>query len=256
MMPNDFFCWSSIAALVGIHDMKRHILCVFLAMLVSQLCAETPLKVRIITGGHDFEKEAFLKVFEANKEINFTHVEHGKDSATAYDREDLEEQDCVVLYDMAKTITAAQKAKLLSFLSKGKGLVVMHHAIASYPQWPEYERIMGGKYLEVADATHPASTYEHDVQVPVIVVAKDHPITAGISDFTIHDEIYGGFRVSADVTPLLSTTHPKSGKPLVWIREEDRARVVYIQLGHDHLAYENPNFQRLVKQSIRWSARK
>ena len=72
----------------------------------------------------------------------------------------------------------------------------------------------------------------------------------------IHDEIYWGFRVGRDVTPLLTTTHPKSGKPLAWCRTEGRSRVVYLQLVHDHVAFENPNYRQLVAQSIRWVARK
>jgi len=32
------------------------------------------------------------------------------------------------------------------------------------------------------------------------------------------------------------------------------ARVVYLQSGHDHFAYENPNYQKLVRQAIWWAA--
>ena len=52
-----------------------------------------------------------------------------------------------------------------------------------------------------------APGYEHDVDVPVKIVAPAHPITAGVSDFTINDEIYWNFRTTADITPLLRTTH-------------------------------------------------
>ncbi len=69
-------------------------------------------------------------------------------------------------------------------------------------------------------------------------------------------QIYWGFRVGGDVTPLLTTTHPKSGKPLGWARTEGKSRIVYLQLGHDHLAYENANFRRLIAQSVRWAAGK
>ena len=97
--------------------------------------------------------------------------------------------------------------------------------------------------------------YQHDVDVPVTIVAKDHPVTAGLNDFTIHDEIYWGFRVGSSVTPLLTTAHPRSGKPLAWTRTQGKSRVVYLQLGHDHLAYQNPNFRQLIARSIRWVAK-
>ena len=32
--------------------------------------------------------------------------------------------------------------------SLGIGLVVLHHALVSYQHWPEYERIIGGRYPE------------------------------------------------------------------------------------------------------------
>jgi hypothetical protein len=93
------------------------------------------------------------------------------------------------------------------------------------------------------------------VEVPVTILDAGHPITAGLKDFTIRDEIYWGFRVGADVRPLLGTAHPKAGTPLMWTRSEGTSRVVFLQLGHDHLAYGNPNFRTLVSRSIHWAAR-
>jgi hypothetical protein len=225
----------------------------------SELPAAEPnkLKVLLITGGHGFEEEAFFKVFKDNPAISFTHAAHGGADASAYDREDLLTYDVVVLYDMPKNISETQKKRFLSLFDKGIGLVAMHHALASYQRWPDYEQIIGGRYPEGDGKSGVVSQevgYEHDVDVPVTIVGKDHPITAGLKDFTIHDEIYWGFRVQPDVTPLLSTTHPKSGKPLAWARKQGKSRVVYLQLGHDHKAYENPNFRELVARCIRWTA--
>ena len=227
---------------------------------VGSAAEAAKLKVLIITGGHGFEKEPFFRMFSENPEITFTNISHGKTNATAWERDDLLSYDAVVLYDMPKTIIEAQKAKFLSLFEKGVGLVVLHHAIVSYQHWPDYERIIGGRYPE-PDPNKPGVVtaevgYEHDVDIPVVIVARDHPITSGLKDFTIHDEIYWGFRVRPDVKPLITTTHPKSAKPLAWTRTEGKSRVVYLQLGHDHSAYENSNFRRLVAQSIRWAATK
>ena len=216
-------------------------------------------KLFIVTGGHGFASQPFFQIFKDNTEIAFTPAAHAKTNATAYERDDLLAYDVVLLYDMPKTITAAQKAKFLSIFEKGIGLVVLHHALVSYQHWPDYERIICGRYPE-ADGKSGVVTaeigYEHDVDVPVVVVARDHPITAGVKDFMIHDEIYWGFRVRPDVTPLLTTHHPKSGKPLAWTRTEGKSRVVYIQLGHGPEAFENPNYRKLLAQSIRWASKK
>ena len=224
----------------------------------QSVTAPEKTKVLIITGGHGFEREAFFKVFSDNAAIACTFAEQGKGSATAWDRDDLTNFNAVVLYDMTATITDAQKAKFLSLFERGTGLVVLHHALCSFQGWPVYERIIGGLY-PVPPKGQPQVTdkvgYEHGLEVPIVISDTAHPITAGLKDFTIHDEIYWGFRVGADVHPLLTTTHAKSGNPLMWTRTEGKSRIVFLQLGHDHLAYENPGYRELVARSIAWTAR-
>lgn len=221
--------------------------------------ADKSLKVLIITGGHAFEKAPFFKVFKDNRKISFTATTQGR-SSEAYEREDLLTYDVVVLYDMVSQITELQKAKFLSLFEKGTGVLVLHHALCSYQDWPEYEKIIGGKYLmkeeQRGDAIYPKSDYQHDVDFAVQIVTKEHPITQGMADFKIHDEIYKRFRVLPDVTPLLTTDQPDSGKPLSWTCTRGKSRVVYLQLGHDHSAYENPNYRMLVARSIDWVAGK
>jgi type 1 glutamine amidotransferase len=230
---------------------------VLLMAALSVAAAEGPkLKVLIVTGGHGFQREPFFQVFTDNPGIAFTEAKHTRD-ADAYERDDLLSHDVIVLYDMPKTITEPQKEKFLALFKKGVGVVVMHHALVSYQHWPEYERIIGGRYPE-EDGKSGAVTeqvgWQHDVDVPVVVTAKDHPITKGIKDFLVRDEIYWGFRVGADVNPLITTTHPKSGKPLMWTRAEGKSRLVYLQLGHGPSAFKDENFRELVARSIRWVA--
>jgi type 1 glutamine amidotransferase len=72
----------------------------------------------------------------------------------------------------------------------------------------------------------------------------------------LNDEIYWGFRTGSDSKPLITTTHPKSGKPLAWYRTEKMSRVIYLQLGHGPSAFNNANYRKLVAQSIRWTAKR
>jgi uncharacterized protein len=230
-----------------------------LASAVGLLAADAAkLKVLVFTGGHGFDRESFFEVFRQNPDIIFAEAKHPK-NADGYERDDLLTHDVIVLYDMPKAITEAQKAKFLSLFDKGIGVVVLHHALVSYQHWPDYERIIGGRYPE-EDGKSGAVTeqvgWQHDVDVPVVIVAKDHPITAGLKDFVINDEIYWGFRVGPDVMPLLTTTHPKSGKPLMWTRTEGKSRLVYLQLGHGPSAFKDSNYRHLVARSIRWAGRR
>jgi type 1 glutamine amidotransferase len=53
---------------------------------------------------------------------------------------------------------------------------------------------------------------------------------------------------------VLTTNEPLSNKVIAWAKTYKGARVVYIQSGHDHFAYENPNYQQIVRQAIQWAA--
>lgn len=242
-------------------SLKRLRIPTLLALFAIALgaAAAAPIRVTLLTGGHDYDRESYLKIYAANPEIALTHLEHSPGTADAWDRIDLAACDVVVLYDMPRTITEAQQAKFRQTFERGIGLVVTHHALVSYQQWPEYERIIGGRWIDVpekgGDPKAKPSGYRHDVDIPVVIAHRDHPVTAGLGNFLIHDEIYWGYRVGPDVVPLLATTHPDSGNPLAWTRTEKKSRVVYLLLAHGPSGYADPNYRRLLANAIRWTAR-
>jgi type 1 glutamine amidotransferase len=98
--------------------------------------------------------------------------------------------------------------------------------------------------------------WKHDEQMRVKIADRAHPITQGVDDFTIHDECYKGYYVRPDAHVLLTTDHPLSEPKLAWTYRYGNSPIVYLQLGHDHLAYENPAFRTLLGRSIRWVAGK
>ncbi len=251
--------------------MKR-IPCILLLAAIAFAAAALPAKaaekirVLLVTGGHAFEKPQFFRLFEDNAEIVFTAVEHpdAKDAAgkpdpfeVAIEPDAVQAFDVLVLYDMWQKISDSGKTNLIALLRQGKGLVSLHHSIANYQTWAEWENIIGGRYY-LADKVvngiqKKRCLWKHDVDVPV-KIAAEHPVTAGLSDFTIHDETYKGYDVSPGVQVLLTTDEPTSNKELAWAKTYEKARVVYLQLGHDHRAYEDANFRRLVAHAIRWTA--
>lgn len=233
-------------------------LCALLLALLAG-CASPPpaagkkIKVLVLTGGHGFKAEPFFKMFADNPEITFTAAAKQDKAAEAYDREDLFTYDVVVLYDSPSNITDAQKARFLALFDKGIGVVVLHHAYLSYPMWGEYERIAGGKYVYLDEQMTngiTSSTYKGNVDIPVTVVAGRHPVTAGLSDFILHDELYYNMHMAGNATPLLMT----GDEWLAWYRIEKKSRVVGTILGHG--CYDDPNFRKFLAQSIRWAAKR
>ncbi len=217
------------------------------------------IRVLVVTGGHGFEKEPFFKLFADNQQIAYQAVEHPK-AHEMFRSENAGKYDVIVLYDMQAKISDAEKANFVERLKEGKGLVALHHCLCSYQDWDEYGKIIGGKYFlekhKENGVEKPASVYKHDVDFTVQVVDPKDPVTRGLKDFTIHDETYGGCELIGDVKPLLTTTESTSSKNLAWTHNYGKSRVAYIQLGHDHLAYENPNYRRILAQAIRWAAQK
>jgi type 1 glutamine amidotransferase len=137
----------------------------------------------------------------------------------------------------------------------GKGLLFLHHSLASYQRWEEYKTIVGGKYHEERNSPQ-SSTYRHDMNFPVMISDPSHAVTKGVADFSILDEVYGNTEVVPGVKVLLTTSHAESSRVIGWTHTKEKSRIVYLQPGHDGNSYVNPNFRKIVKQAIEFVAEK
>jgi len=230
------------------------LLLLFCAMILFSAGCDKASKssVLIITGGHGFERDAFFAMFDSYADVAYTEIEHPA-ANDIYGSPDINNYDVLVFYDMVQDINETQQQQMLALLDQGKGMVFLHHSLVSYQQWDEFGKIIGGRYhLEREGSDITPSTYKHDVKLPVQIVDKKHPVTRGLENFVIHDEAYGGFTVRSDVRPLLTTTHEDNGETIAWTNQYKNARIVYLQLGHDHFAYEDANYRKLVNQAIKW----
>jgi type 1 glutamine amidotransferase len=170
------------------------------------------------------------------------------------------EFDAIVLYDMVKGFTPEQQQAFTDLFKAGIGLVATHHSLGAHATWPEYMKIIGGKYVfkaETIDGKEQGkSNFAHDQEVNVSIADKEHPITKGLTSFTIHDETYGNCYVAPGVHVLLTTDHPKCTREMAWTTQYGNSRVCYLMLGHDNQAWVNPNYKELILRAIRWSAGK
>jgi len=218
-----------------------------------------PPKVRILLtiGGHGFEEEPFYQMFAAMPGVTYRIANLPRDAALL--KPPLrQEVDCLVMYDMVREIPPECQASFLELLRQGIGVVSLHHNLGAHPGWEEFRRIIGGKFMlepGVIDGRSYAQTpWSHGEHLKIQVVDRDHPITQGVGDFEIHDETYGIFYTAPNIHVLLKTDHPKNNPILAWTTEYAASRVVYLQLGHDRGAYENPNYCKLLYQAILWAS--
>lgn len=210
-----------------------------------------PVRALVVTGGHSYDP-TFYQLFEGDERIRAVIFPH----PNPFQRDLRKNWDVLVLYDSVQEehVSETGRANLRAFLESGRGLVVLHHALVDFLGWKWWtDEVVGGKYLLKPEGDRPASSYQHDVELEVEPVGK-HPVLQGVPRLHIWDETYKNMWISPRNTVLLRTNHPTSDGPVAWISPYEKARVVVIQLGHDHKAHLHPGLQRLVKNAILWVA--
>ena len=232
----------------------------FLAFSLSAKNPPKPIRALVITGGHGYKVEQFNAMFESlAPEISFSIAE----LPGAYEKflpENRDQYDVLVFYHMWQKITDQQAEVFADCIKNGKPVVVLHHSICAYDDWPEYWNIIGGKYFHKETTfngkVYQPCSYIHDLHFNVKVSGKKHPVTEGVADFPIFDETYKGYYVADNVTPLLTTDEPSSTAIIGWTKKYGKSKIVVLQSGHDVPTFENPNFRKLLKQSISWVYKK
>jgi uncharacterized protein len=215
-----------------------------------------PIRILVITGGHDYNIEQFNRMLSSLGENISYQVAELPAAYEMFNTENRNKYDVLIFYHMWQTITDEQAKILSDCIRRGKPLVVLHHSICAYDDWPEYFNIIGGKYFHKPTIIHgkeyQVCSYIHDLHFKVHIVDPDNPVTKGLTDFEIFDETYKGYYVEDGVTPLLTTDEPSSTPVIGWVKKYGKARVVALQSGHDAPTFENPNFRKLLKQAIEW----
>lgn len=244
--------------------------------------------------GHPYPRDAFFALFEQMDGVSYTAVEQpasqvllSPDHAADYDAIVLYDMPGIDFSSQPPQLVPPPRRfcdNFLALLAQGKGMVFLHHAIAGWPLWPEYGEIVGGRFLylpgEVRGQARPDSGYRHEVDYTAKVLA-DHPVTHGVaSSFAMHDELYLYQVFEEEVTPLLASDYshdrdhfysaqravnghmysredwePGGGSPLLgWVKHYGNSPIVYLQMGDGEAAYDNPSFQRLLDNALRWVA--
>ncbi len=253
------------------------------------------IEALLVTKGHAFEREPFFDMIDAlrrdshggGETIHWTHVEHPAAQVVLHpDRGAM--FDAIVFYDMPGVRftrgdppfetydpSEAFKEAFLSLVKRGKGLVFLHHAIAGWPTWPEYAKIIGGRFHflpgELNGRQFPGSGYRFRVTQEVNVADPSHPIVEGLGErFTFKDEAYMFPALEEEVRPLLESdfdfspknfryggvgfeSHPNGTSLLGWTKRYGNSPIVYLQPGHERVAYEDPRFRKIVRNAIIWA---
>jgi type 1 glutamine amidotransferase len=149
----------------------------------------------------------------------------------------------------------------------GTGLVVLHAADNAFRGWVEYERMAGLMWRE--GTSHGAY---HEFEVTII--DHWHPITKGLSNFRLWDELYHklvhmhgvDFRILASAYSDPATKGTGRHEPVMAVQQYGKGRVYHHVLGHvwpgdpakgkgmTMTTFENEGFQKSLLRGCEWAA--
>lgn len=168
------------------------------------------------------------------------------------------------------------------YVREGGGLVIIHAANNSFPDWPEYNRIIGlggwggrneksGPYVYLSDDgtvvrdTSKGGGGHHGRQhaFPIVVRNTSHPITQGMPREWMHakDELYDKLRGPAVNMEILATAyaspdHGGSGRhePMLMTIRYGQGRVFHTPMGHADYSQECVGFIVSLQRGAEWAA--
>ncbi|UCG55917.1 MAG: ThuA domain-containing protein [Phycisphaerales bacterium] len=236
---------------------------VLMSIVAMSLCvpvgaADRPAKIQaLLITGDDVSVHPWREMSETTREIL---VESGRfDVKVCEDPHILESETALKAYDVivftifaraTPTLPGRAQENLLNYVKGGKGFFVQHLASASFPKWAEFGKLCGRKWVMGTSGHGPRSVFEAKI------ANKTHPITAGLSDFKVDDELYAKLQGDCDIDVLVTADSDWSNKtePLLFTLPYGKGRTVYSAFGHDRKALMTPNVQKIIARGAEWAA--
>jgi len=162
--------------------------------------------------------------------------------------------DLIVLNWSVDTVTDEQVAGLAAAVERGTGFAGWHGGQGVTLEGSgSLMFLAGGRFV-----AHPGGKVRYTVQM----ADREHPITAGLDDFSLHSEQY--YMLVDPSNQVLATTTfggehlpwiAGTVMPVTWVRRWGAGRIAYCALGHDAAEFEIPQVREMVLRGLLWAAR-
>ena len=174
------------------------------------------------------------------------------------------------------------QAALEEFVSAGGGLVIVHAADNSFPEWLEYNKMIGlggwgdrsekdGPYVYYNDEDElvrnmekgKAGSHGPQSEYQVQIRNKEHPITKGMPEHWIHakDELYAKLRGPAENMEILATAYSSEDnkgtgrhEPILMALNYGQGRVFHTPMGHVDYSIACVGFIISLQRGSEWAA--
>jgi type 1 glutamine amidotransferase len=146
---------------------------------------------------------------------------------------------------------AAAEQGLLDFVHEGGGLLFFHSSTSAFYTWPAFKQLSTGTWIMDSTWHGPISP------VRVSIQNQEHPITRGLADFTLRDELWinagqnEGFTVLGTAVNLEADT---GEQPAIFVGSYGQGRIFHTILGHDATALRKEGFQKLIRRAAEWAS--
>ena len=142
-------------------------------------------------------------------------------------------------------VSEVMPGDLRAYVERGGGFLAVHSGNAYFPEsTPAYVDFVGNYFVQ-----HPPRC---DMEIDI---TARHPITDGVSNFTVRDEHYEIAVVADDAQELFRTKSATGGNQVGgYTRQIGKGRLCVMTPGHIMGVWAHPSYQRLLGNAIRWCA--
>jgi type 1 glutamine amidotransferase len=134
------------------------------------------------------------------------------------------------------------------YVRNGGGLLACHTAVICFDGDPRWAACLGATWSWDRSMHPPLGP----VRIGATPAGRSHPITDGIHEFELVDEVYGFLDAAPDLVPLLTSPHNETDHPVLWARSVGAGRVVTDLLGHDATSMDHPIHREILRRAVRW----
>jgi type 1 glutamine amidotransferase len=255
-------------------------------------CHSDKIKALIVTGqnNHNWKESHVIlqKILENSDAFTVeTSVSPAKGEDMSSFAPDFSAFDVVVLDYNGDEWSEKTKKSFDSYVKNGGGVVVYHASDNSFPNWKEYNEMIGiggwegrneksGPYVyyndrdELIRDNSVGSAGDHGPQHEFVIEIRDteHPIVKGMPKRWLHsqDELYSKLRgpaqnMSIIATAYSNTTYKGTGRhePILMTIEYGKGRVFHTVIGHVgnekvHYATQDAGFILTLQRGAEWAA--
>lgn len=240
--------------------------------MLAQAEADKTIRVLMFAGNdahkwHNWEKTtpAIKTVFEEDPNIQ-VDVSHDIEDLS---RKNLSTYDVIVQnyvnWHDPTPLSDESKEAFLNFVKDGGGLILVHFANGAFhyslpeagdADWPEYRQLVRRVWNHEGRGDLPKSGHDAFGPYTVRITEVVHPITEGLDDFEVMDELYFHQHGEEPIEPLI-VAHSKITKrdePLAWVYQYGEGRVFQTLLGHSEKTYKSPEASAMLRRAVLWAS--